>query len=227
MASVVNFDERVLSVFKTKEENKMKKENIIKEQIAPEVKNARAFWYGVMAPTIAEAKKAAKAVATGKKADAVTADAKFGITVAVANRFGIEDTKKAKTVFAMAFEEAKAEQEAKAEAKAKAKAKAAELKRARQAALAARELERKNSVSRIAVAIGWGVSEVAKALKSIKAAVKSELDIKRINAYQAKIKEVSRARMAIASLKQTIGNILGGAKVAAMYAIAAAVTVAE
>lgn len=223
MASVVNFDERVLSVFKTKEENKMKKENIIKEQIAPEVKNARAFWYGVMAPTIAEAKKAAKAVATGKKADAVTADAKFGITVAVANRFGIEDTKKAKTVFAMAFEEAKAEQEAKAEAKAKA----AELKRARQAALAARELERKNSVSRIAVAIGWGVSEVAKALKSIKAAVKSELDIKRINAYQAKIKEVSRARMAIASLKQTIGNILGGAKVAAMYAIAAAVTVAE
>ena len=223
MASVVNFDERVLSVFKTKEENKMKKENIIKEQIAPEVKNARAFWYGVMAPTIAEAKKAAKAVATGKKADAVTADAKFGITVAVANRFGIEDTKKAKTVFAMAFEEAKAEQEAKAEAKAKA----AELKRARQAALAARELERKNSVSRIAVAIGCGVSEVAKALKSIKAAVKSELDIKRINAYQAKIKEVSRARMAIASLKQTIGNILGGAKVAAMYAIAAAVTVAE
>ena len=223
MASVVNFDERVLSVFKTKEENKMKKENIIKEQIAPEVKNARAFWYGVMAPTIAEAKKAAKAVATGKKADAVTADAKFGITVAVANRFGIEDTKKAKTVFAMAFEEAKAEQEAKAEAKAKA----AELKRARQAALAARELERKNSVSRIAVAIGWGVSEVAKALKSIKAAVKSELDIKRINAYQAKIKEVSRARMSIASLKQTIGNILGGAKVAAMYAIAAAVTVAE
>lgn len=223
MASVVNFDERVLSVFKTKEENKMKKENIIKEQIAPEVKNARAFWYGVMAPTIAEAKKAAKAVATGKKADAVTADAKFGITVAVANRFGIEDTKKAKTVFAMAFEEAKAEQEAKAAAKAKA----AELKRARQAALAARELERKNSVSRIAVAIGWGVSEVAKALKSIKAAVKSELDIKRINAYQAKIKEVSRARMAIASLKQTIGNILGGAKVAAMYAIAAAVTVAE
>ena len=223
MASVVNFDERVLSVFKTKEENKMKKENIIKEQIAPEVKNARAFWYGVMAPTIAEAKKAAKAVATGKKADAVTADAKFGITVAVANRFGIEDTKKAKTVFAMAFEEAKAEQEAKAAAKAKA----AELKRARQAALAARELERKNSVSRIAVAIGWGVSEVAKALKSIKAAVKSELDIKRINAYQAKIKEVSRARMAIASMKQTIGNILGGAKVAAMYAIAAAVTVAE
>ena len=222
MASV-NFDERVLSVFNKKEEYIMKKENIQKEQIAPEVKNARSFWYGVMAPTIAEAKKAAKAVATGKKADAVTADAKFGITVAVANRFGIEDTKKAKTVFAMAFEEAKAEQEAKAAAKAKA----AELKRARQAALAARELERKNSVSRIAVAIGWGVSEVAKALKSIKAAVKSELDIKRINAYQAKIKEVSRARMAIASLKQTIGNILGGAKVAAMYAIAAAVTVAE
>ena len=219
MASVVNFDERVLSVFKTKEENKMKKENIIKEQIAPEVKNARAFWYGVMAPTIAEAKKAAKAA----DVDAVTNDAKFGITCSVTNKFGMEDAKKAKTVFAMAFEEAKA----KIEAAMARRARIAEVKRARQAALAARHLEKQNSVSRIAVAIGWGVTEVAKALKSIKAAVKSELDIKRINAYQAKIKEVSRARMAIASLKQTIGNILGGAKVAAMYAIAAAVTVAE
>ena len=90
--------------------------------------------------------------------------------------------------------------------------------------MAARALEKKNSVSRIAVAIGWGVSEVAKALKSIKAAVKSELDIKRINAYQAKIKEVSRARMAIASLKQTIGNILGNEIVSKMYAIVASVS---
>ena len=218
MASIVNFDERVLSVFKTKEENKMKKENI-KEQIAPEVKNSRAFWYAVMAPAITAAKKAAKAADVAKAVD----DAKFGITVAVANKFGIEAVEKAKTAFAVAFEEAKA----KVEAKAKAAAKIAELKRARQAALAARALEKKNSVSRIAVAIGWGVAEVAKALKSLKAAVKSELDIKRIEAYQAKVKEVSRARMAIASLKQTIGNILGGAKVAAMYAIAAAVTVAE
>lgn len=216
MANVVNFDERVLSVFKTKEENKMKKENIIKEQIAPEVKNARAFWYGVMAPTIAEAKKAAKA------ADVVKAreDANFGITVSVANKFGIEAVEKAKTAFAVAFEEAKA----KVEAKAKAAAKIAELKRARQAALASRVLEKKNSVSRIAVAIGWGVAEVAKALKSLKAAVKSELDIKRINAYQAKIKEVSRARMAIASLKQTIGNILGNEIVSKMYAIVASVS---
>ena len=55
----VNFDERVLSVFNKKEEYIMKKENIQKEQIAPEVKNARSFWYGVMAPAIAEAKKAA------------------------------------------------------------------------------------------------------------------------------------------------------------------------
>ena len=215
MASVVNFDERVLSVFKTKEENKMKKENI-KEQIAPEVKNSRAFWYAVMAPAITAAKKAAKAADVAKAVD----DAKFGITVAVANKFGIEAVEKAKTAFAVAFEEAKA----KVEAKAKAAAKIAELKRARQAALAARILEKKNSVSRIAVAIGWGVSEVAKALKSIKAAVKSEIDIKRINAYQAKIKEVSRARMAIASLKQTIGNILGNEIVSKMYAIVASVS---
>lgn len=215
MASVVNFDERVLSVFKTKEENKMKKENI-KEQIAPEVKNSRAFWYAVMAPAITAAKKAAKAADVAKAVD----DAKFGITVAVANKFGIEAVEKAKTAFAVAFEEAKA----KVEAKAKAAAKIAELKRARQAALAARALEKKNSVSRIAVAIGWGVSEVAKALKSINAAVKSELDIKRINAYQAKIKEVSRARMAIASLKQTIGNILGNEIVSKMYAIVASVS---
>ena len=221
MASV-NFDDKFLSVLNKKEENKMKKENI-KEQIAPEVKNARSFWYGVMAPAIADAKKAAKAVVAGADANTVVSDTKFGITTAVVNHFGMDDAKKAKTVFAMAFEEAKA----KVEAKAKAAAKIAELKRARQAALASRVLEKKNSVSRIAVAIGWGVSEVAKALKSIKAAVKSELDIKRINAYQAKIKEVSRARMAIASLKQTIGNIIGGTKVAAMYAIAAAVTVAE
>lgn len=217
MASI-NFDEKFLSVLNKKEENKMT--NVIKnkkEQIAPEVKNSRAFWYAVMAPAIAAAKNAAKAVATGKKDDAVTADAKFGITVAVANRFGIEDANKAKTTFAVAFEEAKAKVEAKAAAKI------AELKRARQAALAARALEKKNSVSRIAVAIGWGVSEVAKALKSIKASIKSELDIKRINAYQAKIKEVSRARMAIASLKQTIGNILGNEIVSRMYAIAAAV----
>ena len=218
MASVVNFDERVLSVFKTKEENKMKKENI-KEQIAPEVKNSRAFWYAVMAPAITAAKKAAKAAKAADVAKAVD-DAKFGITVAVANKFGIEAVEKAKTAFAVAFEEAKA----KVEAKAKAAAKIAELKRARQAALAARALEKKNSVSRIAVAIGWGVSEVAKALKSLKASVKSELDIKRINAYQAKIKEVSRARMAIASLKQTIGNILGNEIVSKMYAIVASVS---
>ena len=215
MASVVNFDERVLSVFKTKEENKMKKENI-KEQIAPEVKNSRAFWYAVMAPAITAAKKAAKAADVAKAVD----DAKFGITVAVANKFGIEAVEKAKTAFAVAFEEAKA----KVEAKAKAAAKIAELKRARQAALAARALEKKNSVSRIAVAIGWGVAEVAKALKSIKAAVKSELDIKRIEAYQAKVKEVSRARMAIASMKQTIGNILGNEIVSKMYAIVASVS---
>lgn len=220
MASV-NFDERVLSVLKTKGENKMT--NVIKnkkEQIAPEVKNARAFWYGVMAPAIAKAKKAAVAVAAGANASVVISDTKFGITVAVANCFGMEDAVKAKTAFAVAFEEAKA----KVEAKAKAAAKIAELKRARQAALAARALEKKNSVSRIAVAIGWGVSEVAKALKSIKASIKSELDIKRINAYQAKIKEVSRARMAIASLKQTIGNILGNEIVSKMYAIVAAVS---
>lgn len=214
----VNFDEKILSVFK-KEENIMKKEIIKKEQVAPEVKNSRAFWYSVMAPAIAAAKKAAKAA----DVDAAKEDANFGITVSVANRFGIEDAKKAKTAFAVAFEEAKA----KVDAAIARRERIAELKRARQAALASRVLERKNSVSRIAVAIGWGVSEVAKALKSLKASVKSELDIKRINAYQAKIKEVSRARMAIASLKQTIGNILGGAKVAAMYAIAAAVTVAE
>lgn len=214
MASMINFDEKILSVFK-KEEHIMKKENIKKEQIAPEVKNSRAFWYAVMAPAIAAAKKAAKSA----DVDAAK-DANFGITVSVANRFGIEDAKKAKTAFAVAFEEAKA----KVEAKAKAAAKIAELKRARQAALASRVLEKKNSVSRIAVAIGWGVSEVAKALKSIKTAVKSELDIKRINAYQAKIKEVSRARMAIASLKQTIGNILGNEIVSKMYAIVAAVS---
>ena len=209
MASMINFDEKVFSVFK-KEEHIMKKENTKMEQIAPEVKNARSFWYAVMAPAITAAKKAAKA------ADVVKAreDANFGITVSVANRFGIDDAMKAKTAFAVAFEEAKAKQEAKA----------AELKRARQAALAARILEKKNSVSRIAVAIGWGVSEVAKALKSLKAAVKSELDIKRINAYQAKIKEVSRARMAIASLKQTIGNILGNEIVSKMYAIVASVS---
>ena len=214
MASMINFDEKILSVFK-KEEHIMKKENIKKEQIAPEVKNSRAFWYAVMAPAIAAAKKAAKSA----DVDAAK-DANFGITVSVANRFGIEDAKKAKTAFAVAFEEAKA----KVEAKAKAAAKIAELKRARQAALASRVLEKKNSVSRIAVAIGWGVAEVAKALKSIKTSVKSELDIKRINAYQAKIKEVSRARMAIASLKQTIGNILGNEIVSKMYAIVAAVS---
>ena len=218
MASIINFDEKILSVFK-KEEHIMKKENTKMEQIAPEVKNARSFWYAVMAPAIVAAKKAAKAVVAGADANAVISDTKFGITTAVVNRFGIEDAKKAKTAFAVAFEEAKE----KVEAAMARRARVAELKRARQAALAARELEKKNSVSRIAVAIGWGVSEVAKALKSLKASVKSELDIKRINAYQAKIKEVSRARMAIASLKQTIGNILGNEIVSKMYAIAAAV----
>ena len=211
----VKFDEKFSSVFK-KEEHIMKKENTKIEQIAPEIKSARSFWYAVMAPAIAAAKKAAKAA----DVEAAKEDANFGITVSVDNKFGIEDAKKAKTAFAVAFEESKAKQEAKAAARAKV----AELKRARQAALAARVLEKQNSVSRIAVAIGWGVSEVAKALKSIKAAVKSELDIKRINAYQAKIKEVSRARMAIASLKQTIGNILGNEIVSKMYAIVAAVS---
>lgn len=214
MASV-NFDEKIFSVFK-KEEHIMKKENTKMEQIAPEVKNARSFWYAVMAPAIAEAKKAAKAA----DVDAVTNDAKFGITCSVANKFGMEDAKKAKTVFAMAFEEAKA----KIEAAMARRARIAEVKRARQAALAARHIEKQNSVSRIAVAIGWGVTEVAKALKSIKASVKSELDVKRINAYRAAVKEANRGRMVITSLKQSIGNIIGGAKVAAMYAIAAAVS---
>lgn len=218
MASMINFDEKILSVFK-KEEHIMKKENTKMEQIAPEIKGARSFWYAVMAPAIVAAKKAAKAADVAKAVD----DAKFGITVAVANKFGIEAVEKAKTAFAVAFEEAKAEQEAKAAARAKA----AELKRARQAALAARHLEKQNSVSRIAVAIGWGVSEVAKALKSLKASVKSELDIKRINAYRAAVKEANRGRMVVSNLKQSIANILGGANVAAMYAIAAAVTVAE
>ena len=223
MASMINFDEKILSVFK-KEENKMT--SVIKnkkEQIAPEVKNSRAFWYAVMAPAIAAAKNAAKAVVAGADANAVISDTKFGITTAVVNRFGIEDAKKAKTAFAVAFEEAKE----KVEAAMARRARVAELKRARQAALAARALEKKNSVSRIAVAIGWGVSEVAKALKSLKAAVKSELDIKRINAYRAAVKEANRGRMVVSNLKQSIANILGGAKVAAMYAIAAAVTVAE
>lgn len=218
MASMINFDEKILSVFK-KEENKMN--NVIKnnkEQIAPEVKNARSFWYAVMAPAIVAAKKAAKAADVAKAVD----DAKFGITVAVVNKFDIEAVEKAKTAFAVAFEEAKA----KVEAKAKAAAKIAELKRARQAALAARALEKKNSVSRIAVAIGWGVAEVAKALKSLKVAVKSELDVKRINAYRAAVKEANRGRMVVSNLKQSIANIIGDAKVAAMYAIAA-VTVAE
>ena len=219
MASMINFDEKILSVFK-KEEHIMKKENTKMEQIAPEVKNARSFWYAVMAPAIVAAKKAAKAVSAGADANTTVADTNFGITVSVANRFGIEDAKKAKTAFAVAFEEAKA----KVDAAIARRERIAELKRARQAALASRVLERKNSVSRIAVAIGWGVSEVAKALKSLKASVKSELDIKRINAYQAKIKEVSRARMAIASLKQTIGNILGNEIVSKMYAIVAAVS---
>lgn len=219
MASMINFDEKILSVFK-KEEHIMKKENTKMEQIAPEVKNARSFWYAVMAPAIVAAKKAAKAVSAGADANTTVADTNFGITVSVANRFGIEDAKKAKTAFAVAFEEAKA----KVDAAIARRERIAELKRARQAALASRVLERKNSVSRIAVAIGWGVSEVAKALKSLKASVKSELDIKRINAYQAKIKEVSRARMAIASLKQTIGNIIGNEIVSKMYAIVAAVS---
>lgn len=218
MASMINFDEKILSVFK-KEEHIMKKENTKMEQIAPEVKNARSFWYAVMAPAIVAAKKAAKTADVAKAVD----DAKFGITVAVANKFGIEAVEKAKTAFAVAFEEAKA----KVESKAKAAAKIAELKRVRQAALAARVLEKKNSVSRIAVAIGWGVSEVAKALKSLKASVKSELDIKRINAYRAAVKEANRGRMVVSSLKQSIANIIGDAKVAAMYAIASAVTVAE
>ena len=76
MASMINFDEKVFSVFK-KEEHIMKKENTKMEQIAPEVKNARSFWYAVMAPAITAAKKAAKA------ADVVKAreDANFGITV--------------------------------------------------------------------------------------------------------------------------------------------------
>lgn len=217
--SNVNFDEKILSVLNKKEEHIMKKENIKKEQIAPEVKNARSFWYAVMAPAIAAAKKAAKSA----DVEAATNDAKFGITCSVANKFGIEAVEKAKTAFAVAFEEAKA----KVEAAMAHRAHTAELKRAAQAALAARELERKNSVSRIAVAIGWGVAEVAKALKSLKAVVKSELDVKRINAYRAAVKEANRGRMVITSLKQSIANIIGDVKVAAMYAIAAAVTVAE
>ena len=216
---MINFDERILNVFNKKEEENKMTNVVKKEQIAPEVKNARTFWYAVMAPAIAAAKKAAKAADVTK----ATEDANFGITVAVANKFGIEAVEKAKTAFAVAFEKAKEEQAVKAAARAKV----AELKRARQAALAARALEKKNSVSRIAVAIGWGVSEVAKALKSIKAAVKSELDIKRINAYRAAVKEANRGRMVVSNLKQSIANIIGDAKVAAMYAVAAAVTVAE
>ena len=199
-----------------KEETAMKKNN--KERIAPEIAGARRFWCQVMAPAIASAKKAAK---MGKDWQSAKSDLVHEI------RNKCEDRKEYLHVEYSVWEEAleraqkeKAERDrrraaSKAAAAARREA-AAAAKRARQAAIAARHLEKKmTSVGRIANAIGWDIKSVAEAIKAIKNNVKNAL----VRAYKAALKNARRARLNAASMFTAIGDLISDAQAYIMHII--------
>lgn len=189
-----------------KEENKMKKENVMKEYVAPEIKNARSFWYGVMAPAIKAAKRAADNGLTMN-------EAKSQLVHQLVNKcssYG-EYKRMEESQFEIAYMEARAKKQ---ERDRRREAIAAE-KRARQAALAARHLEKQNSVSRIAVAIGWTVNAVTDALKAIKNGIKNAT----VKAYKAALKNARRERLNAASMFTAIGDLITDAQAYVMHII--------
>lgn len=199
-----------------KEETAMKKNN--KERIAPEIAGARRFWFQVMAPAIASAKKAAK---MGKDWQSAKSDLVHEI------RNKCEDRKEYLHVEYSVWEEAleraqkeKAERDrrraaSKAAAAARREA-AAAAKRARQAAIAARHLEKKmTSVGRIAVAIGWTVDTVSEAIKAIKNGIKNAI----VRAYKEALKSARRERLNNASMFTAIGDLIDDAQAYVMHII--------
>lgn len=199
-----------------KEETTMKKNN--KERIAPEVAGARRFWFAVMAPAIASAKRSVKA---GKGWHEAKSDLVHEIRNACENRK--EYLHVEYSIWEEALERAqkeKADRErrraaSKAAAAARREAAAAQ-KRARQAALAARHLEKKmTGVERIANAIGWDIKSVAEAIKAIKNNVKNAL----VRAYKAALKNARRARLNAASMFTAIGDLIDDAQAYIMHII--------
>ena len=199
-----------------KEETTMKKNN--KERIAPEIAGARRFWFAVMAPAIASAKRSVK---TGKGWHEAKSDLVHEIRNACESHreylhveYSIWETALEKA------EKAKAERDrrraaSKVAAAARREAAAAQ-KRARQAALAARHLEKKmTGVERIANAIGWDIKSVAEAIKAIKNNVKNAL----VRAYKAALKNARRERLNKASMFTAIGDLITDAQAYIMHII--------
>lgn len=186
-----------------------------KEAIAPEVAGARRYWFAVMAPAI---KAAEEAVNDGLKMN----DGYDEKASHLEDRCEKGTEAKIWPLFKEAFKEAKrrkAERERRAAAIAAAnlarrEAAAAE-KRARQAALAARQLERRDSVSRIAVAIGWGVDAVVDAIKAVRNGIVNATT----KAYKAALKNARRERLNAASMFTAIGDLITDAQAYVMHII--------
>lgn len=200
------------------EENKkeiitMKKNN----NIAPEIMGARRYWFTVMAPAIKAARKAAEENKTWL-------DAKSDLVHTIRNKCAdrAEYLHTEMYVWEVAFEKAakeKVEREKRRAAAAAAnlarrEAAAAE-KRARQAALASRHLEKRDSVSRIAVAIGWTVDAVTDAIKAIRNGIENAL----AKAYKAALKSARRERLNKASMFVAIGDLISDAQAYIMHII--------
>lgn len=191
----------------------MKKNN----NIAPEIMGARRYWFTVMAPAIKAARKAAEENKTWL-------DAKSDLVHTIRNKCAdrAEYLHTEMYVWEVAFEKAakeKVEREKRRAAAAAAnlarrEAAAAE-KRARQSALASRHLEKQNSLTRIAVAIGWAVDTVADAIKAIRNGVENATT----KAYKAALKSVRRERLNAASMFTAIGELVGEAMVAMLHGI--------
>ena len=198
---------------KNKEVTTMKKENI-----TPEVAGARRYWYGVLVPAIKAAKRAVDNSLTMN-------EAKSQLVHQLVNKcssYG-EYKRMEESQFEIAFMEARAkkqERDRRHEASrlanlARREAIAAE-KRARQAALAARHLEKKmTSVGRIAVAIGWTVDAVSDALKAIKNGIKNAT----VKAYKTALKNARRERLNAASMFTAIGDLIDDAQAYVMHII--------
>lgn len=189
-----------------------------KERIAPEIAGARRFWFNVMAPAIASAKKSVKA---GKDWKSAKSDLVHEIRNACENRKeylhveysiweeALERAEKAKAERERRREASRLENLARREA-------AAVAKRARQAALAARELEKRmTSVDSIAVAIGWTVDTVSEAIKAIKNGIKNAT----VRAYKEALKSARRERLNNASMFTAIGDLIDDAQAYVMHII--------
>lgn len=197
---------------KNKEVTTMKKENI-----TPEVAGARRYWYGVLARAIKSAKRAAEGGLT-------MSEAKSRLVHQLVNKcssYG-EYKRMEESQFELAFMEARRQKQEREKRRAAAAAAnlarretAVAQKRARQAALAARAMEKRDSVNRIAIAIGWAVDTVADAIKAIRNGIENTT----VKAYKSALRSARRARLNAASMFTAIGDLIDDAQTYVMHII--------